>query len=112
MAGWGGTPVYKGHDNEVVYELYADVVTEEPFDLGVTHKIAVYMGDESYADSDTNPDAVQSELREDGVWLARIKLGLVPAIATGDYDLRVVVFTAANPNGVVMLDGARAVVRE
>lgn len=112
MSSWGGTPVYKGYGNAVSYELYADVVTEEPLDLGDAYTIAVYIGDVAYADSDANPDVVTAERRPDGVWVTHIKLGLVPGIEAGEHAMRVAALTIDNPKGVVLLDGARAVVRE
>lgn len=105
--------VYLGHDNSIVLIPYADVVAGELYDMTDVTKVTVSAdlvsstttGDDVSASSDDVPQTISWAVQSDGVtWHISISLGLFPGIAAGEYKLRVVLFEADYPNGLVLTD--------
>lgn len=96
------TKVFIGHGNITALEPYSDVVAGEKMDLSGITKIAVCVGSVT-SDSDLEPTAIaweQDATTDD--WVIHLKLGLIPSIVEGEQDVRVTVYDAEYPNGLVL----------
>lgn len=98
----GPTEVFIGHGNITALEPYADLATEEKLDMSGVTKVEVCVGAVT-SDSDLQPTVIMWEQdATTGDWVINLKLGLVTDIVAGEQDVRVVVFDADYPNGLVL----------
>lgn len=96
------TNVFIGHGNITALEPYADVVAGEKLDMSGVTKIEVCVGAVT-SDSDVAPAAIiWTQDPDTGDWEINLRLGLIPSIVEGVQDVRVTVFDADYPNGLVL----------
>lgn len=98
----GPIKVFVGHGNITALEPYADVVAGEKLDMSGVTKVEVCVGSVT-SDSDAEPTAIiWTQDPDTGDWEINLRLGLLPGIVVGEQDVRVVVFDADYPNGLVL----------
>lgn len=110
--------LYIGRDNGLEVTPYIDSATG--YDLSDVDRVEVIAdplgsaitGDAFATDSLDPTGRVTVTQTADGLWRITAKLGQFDAIVAGDYNVRVVVYDATHPNGLVVLNDQLVTLRD
>lgn len=113
-----GLVLYIGRDNGLQVTPFTDGT--EPYDLSDVTRVEVVAdpigsavtGDAFSNDSLDPTGRVTVTPTPDGLWRITAKLGRFDGIVAGDYNVRVIVYDAVHPNGLVILDDQRVALRD
>ena len=104
--------VYVGYDNPVSIIPYSDYTDRVNWDMSNTTKVIVsadlttstVSGDAIVVDSAVSPTMVKFSQDAGSIWQIHMIIGMFPAIVSGAYTVRVIIYDPDNPNGVVIGD--------
>jgi hypothetical protein len=105
--------LYKNRDNAVTIVPYSDFSEAINYDMTDTIKVvanadlvgSTTVGDSIEIDSNHVSNAVAwTNDNPSAEWRIYCKVGLFPAIAAGTYTLRITIYDAEHPNGLVLPD--------
>jgi hypothetical protein len=104
---WGKlSRVYKGHGNLMTLIPYADVRASDLLDMSGVTEVRVCVGSAPIASSTAMPSVIAWEQSDpddsDSHWLLNLRLGMIPDIEPGEQNVRVVVYDADYPTGLVV----------